>query len=177
MKQDRRIAKTRKAILEAFLQLTTQKDFKNITVKDITETADINRATFYYHFLDKYQVLDVLLEEQWMNPLLQKIDQLEQANEEAYRLILDELIFFQTDIMNTCQNSYEEYLPSIDIITERYLTEKLTQLFIKNNVNEQEAQIKSIFITGGILSFSKAYVRKQISDYNLMLTSLSIYTQ
>ena len=44
---DRRTRKTRKAINDAFWKLMREKDFEEITISDITETADIHRATFY----------------------------------------------------------------------------------------------------------------------------------
>lgn len=55
---DPRTVRTRKLIVEAFNQLIISKSFEQITVKDITEQATINRATFYAHFVDKYALLD-----------------------------------------------------------------------------------------------------------------------
>lgn len=55
---DRRTKKTIKAINEAFWKLMTQKDFSEISIRDITEEADIHRATFYLHYTDKYDWLE-----------------------------------------------------------------------------------------------------------------------
>lgn len=49
-KENRKIRYTRKAIKESFLELLKNKRFDQITVKEITELADINRATFYAHY-------------------------------------------------------------------------------------------------------------------------------
>jgi AcrR family transcriptional regulator len=35
-----------------------EKGFEGITVKDLTEKADINRGTFYIHYRDKYDLLE-----------------------------------------------------------------------------------------------------------------------
>lgn len=56
-KQDRRIRKTQKLLKESLLELMENKDFKNISVKDITELADLNRGTFYLHYADTYCLL------------------------------------------------------------------------------------------------------------------------
>ena len=56
-KQDRRIRKTQKLLKESLLELMEKKDFKNISVKDITELADLNRGTFYLHYADTYSLL------------------------------------------------------------------------------------------------------------------------
>ncbi len=55
--------RTRKLIMDAFMELSGKKEFKDITVKDITEEAMINRATFYYHFEDIYDLLERVLSE------------------------------------------------------------------------------------------------------------------
>jgi AcrR family transcriptional regulator len=38
--------------MDSFIDLSSKKEFKDITIKDITSEAMINRATFYYHFED-----------------------------------------------------------------------------------------------------------------------------
>ena len=55
---DRRKRRTRIAIQKACIELMQYKDFDTITISDIAERADINRATFYLHFIDKYDMLD-----------------------------------------------------------------------------------------------------------------------
>ncbi|HEY3371912.1 MAG TPA: TetR family transcriptional regulator [Prolixibacteraceae bacterium] len=57
-KKDPRVKRTRQSIEQAFLNLMTEKGFQALSVQDITEHAGINRATFYAHFPDKYDLLD-----------------------------------------------------------------------------------------------------------------------
>lgn len=60
---DRRKRKTREAIRQACLELINEKGFEAMTILDITERADINRGTFYLHYVDKYAMLDSYEEE------------------------------------------------------------------------------------------------------------------
>ena len=62
-KMDPRVFRTRKSIMDSFIDLSSAKEFKDITIKDITEEAMINRATFYYHFEDIYDLLEKALSE------------------------------------------------------------------------------------------------------------------
>lgn len=55
---DRRILKTRSVIKESLTSLMKEKSFDKITIKDITDKANINRATFYLHYMDKYDLLE-----------------------------------------------------------------------------------------------------------------------
>lgn len=57
-KPDRRKLRTQRQIREAFLSLVREKDLESITVNDIAQGADINRATFYLHYQDKYDLLE-----------------------------------------------------------------------------------------------------------------------
>ncbi|MBR6872708.1 MAG: TetR/AcrR family transcriptional regulator C-terminal domain-containing protein [Ruminococcus sp.] len=59
-KTDPRTAKTRRAIFEALAELLTEKELRKVTVHDISERAQINRVTFYNHFLDVYDLNDKL---------------------------------------------------------------------------------------------------------------------
>ena len=58
MTTDKRVVKTRKAITEAFMKLSLEKDVRKITVSDIAERAIINRSTFYLHYGDAKEVLE-----------------------------------------------------------------------------------------------------------------------
>lgn len=56
-KTDRRIIRTKRVIRDALADLIEEKGFERVTVRDLTEKADINRGTFYLHYQDKYDLL------------------------------------------------------------------------------------------------------------------------
>ncbi|TDM12248.1 TetR/AcrR family transcriptional regulator [Macrococcus lamae] len=49
-------------IEHAFLKLLEEHRFRNITIKMICEAAEINRSTFYAYYLDKYDMLDQMID-------------------------------------------------------------------------------------------------------------------
>jgi AcrR family transcriptional regulator len=59
---DPRVRRTRRSLQEALGALMERTDFENISVQDIAEEADLNRATFYAHYGDKYALLESLVE-------------------------------------------------------------------------------------------------------------------
>jgi AcrR family transcriptional regulator len=65
-KEDPRVKRTRALILTAFEALLAEKRFEAITVQDVTDKAEINRATFYAHFPDKYALLDYAIQKAFM---------------------------------------------------------------------------------------------------------------
>ncbi|MEH7458708.1 TetR family transcriptional regulator [Bacillus pseudomycoides] len=60
---DPRVKRTRQAIRDALISLIHEKSFDSITVQDIAEKATVNRATFYSHYYDKYDLLDKSIQE------------------------------------------------------------------------------------------------------------------
>jgi AcrR family transcriptional regulator len=59
-KPDRRIQRTRQSLRTALLTLIKEKGYDAISIEEITERANVGRATFYLHYKDKE---DLLLEE------------------------------------------------------------------------------------------------------------------
>ena len=60
-KQDLRVIWTKKMIIEAFLELISEKGYEAITIQEIADKAMINRATFYAHFKDKLDLYDYVM--------------------------------------------------------------------------------------------------------------------
>ncbi|MDR1093680.1 MAG: TetR/AcrR family transcriptional regulator [Clostridiales bacterium] len=68
IKEDLRIVKTRKSLLNAIEALLERRSFKHVTVNDLCEEALLSRAAFYTHFKDKYDLLDF-----WLTTVFEEI--------------------------------------------------------------------------------------------------------
>jgi AcrR family transcriptional regulator len=55
--EDRRSARTRKAIVSAFVALLFERRYDSIRVSEVIEKADVGRSTFYEHFRSKDDLL------------------------------------------------------------------------------------------------------------------------
>ncbi len=73
--EDRRVVRTRRLLREALLELIAEKAYKEITIRDLTDRADIGYATFFRHY---DSVDDLMLE-----ILTSIIGELESLAEEA----------------------------------------------------------------------------------------------
>ena len=60
---DLRIEKTERGIKNAFIELRSRKPLEKITVKELCESARINKSTFYAHYKDIYDLSDAMEEE------------------------------------------------------------------------------------------------------------------
>lgn len=105
---------TKKAIAQSLIELTKQKSFDKISVADITKACLLNRQTFYYHFQDKYELLDWIYYNETFMPLLEDIS-FENWNDRLAEL-LRKMKADQYFYMNTIQcseNYFQEYLLKI----------------------------------------------------------------
>ena len=68
----KRKQRTRNLLGTALLELVKEKKFDQITIQDITDLADLNRATFYLHYNSKEELLADSLEEHF-DELVQRI--------------------------------------------------------------------------------------------------------
>ena len=55
--ENRSVRNTRRRLREALLRLLEQKPLHEISVKELTELADVNRGTFYFHYQDIFDLL------------------------------------------------------------------------------------------------------------------------
>ncbi|MBP2078315.1 TetR/AcrR family transcriptional regulator [Oceanobacillus polygoni] len=146
-KTDPRILRTRKLIMDAFMELSGKKEFKDITVKDITTEAMINRATFYYHFEDIYDLLEKVLSEVLLVNLDCDFYQNNDLNEESLVKIFIAITNFQKSLSNRCHRGYEDTIA-------RIIREQLEVVLYKMLLNQNKIEVdEGLRITAVILSW------------------------
>jgi AcrR family transcriptional regulator len=157
-KTDPRVLRTRKLIMDSFIELSGKKEFKDITIKDITTEAMINRATFYYHFEDIYNLLEKVLSEVLLVNLNYELYQNDELDEEAYIRIFNAITNFQKSLSNRCHRGYEDTIA-------RIIREQLEIIFYKmllkqNRTEEDEAlKITAVILSWGIYGASVEWKR------------------
>jgi len=57
-KADRRVKYTKMVLQDSLVGLLKQKPITKISIKEICEAADINRSTFYAHYVDQYDLFN-----------------------------------------------------------------------------------------------------------------------
>lgn len=66
-KLDRRTRRTRAALGRALIQLLQKKPLQSITITELTNLADVNRATFYLHYHDVYDIYEQVKQEIYLS--------------------------------------------------------------------------------------------------------------
>lgn len=123
-KVDRRTLYTRMLIREALYELLKDKHLAQISVKEICERADINRATFYRNYMDIYDLYEKLEEELTSSSFAD-------GNIEAGRYKLLEIVYEN-------QFFYREFFES-----------RLESRYIKEVIDKMYNQMKELLISRG----------------------------
>lgn len=146
-KTDPRVIRTRKSIMDSFITLSETKEFKDITVKDITAEAAINRATFYYHFEDIYDLLEKALSEVLLVNLDSAVYENRRLDEETFTGIFEAVTNFQKAISHRCHSGYEETIA-------RIIREQLEVIFFKLLSKQHPAEkAQALSLTAVMLSW------------------------
>lgn len=93
-KVDRRVRYTKMVIRNSFVSLLKHTPLSKITIKEICEGADINRATFYAHYKDQYDLLKQL-EDEILNDINQYLNNFDYNNKESTHIeMIDNIIIY-----------------------------------------------------------------------------------
>jgi AcrR family transcriptional regulator len=105
-KMDPRAKRTRLLILNAFIALSEKKEFKDITIGDIAEKAMVNRATFYAHFADKYELLDTVISYNFREKMQKKLNGRAAFDQSTTRLLFLAICEYHQELSDLCSRNY-----------------------------------------------------------------------
>lgn len=129
---------TKNALAASMKKLMSKSPFSKISVGDICEGCGMNRKSFYYHFRDKYDLVNWIF----------YVDFIERMDWDACRSPWDMLValcrhfdaerqFYQNALQVEGQNSFREYFCGMV---------KPVLVFISNNMVEEENEKKDFYI-------------------------------
>lgn len=147
MKAEYRSAiRSRKMIRESFLELLKEKDISKITVTDIVNKADLNRSTFYAHYMDvraiteemENEVIDKMIEilkkfefKNFFNnptPLLLEVSRFLESNQDTYKILLK--VNDAETFLKKLKNEFAKYMMLDTDIPEYLKDSKMVNLRI-----------------------------------------------
>lgn len=112
-KVDPRVTRTRHAIEAAFVALWSAKPLHAITVRDITDHANVNRVTFYAHFRDKYALCDATVQSAYEDFLAEHIAPDAPLTQANFRQMVQATLAFMVDLRRGCLAPSEDFAPYV----------------------------------------------------------------
>lgn len=160
--RDRRVRKTKKALREGLSVLMAQKNIREISVQELSDLADLNRATFYLHYRDIYD-----LQQQIENEVVEEINAIMEQymptkeGDHPYPLFVALLTYIE-DNASLCKmllgkNSSRTFLDKLcTIVEERCLRTWLANYRVQEM--EEELSYFSSYIVYGYVAIIEKWV-------------------
>ncbi|MFZ7121614.1 MAG: TetR/AcrR family transcriptional regulator [Eubacteriaceae bacterium] len=161
-KVDRRVKYTKMVLKESFIELLERKEISRITIKEICENADINRATFYAHYSDQYDLLRKI-EIEMLNNINVYLAKIDKKNNNVNPVLQTEKLFeYLKENAKLCKLLLNErgdlsFQKQIMMLVYETIFAELTD---NNNITTEEAQYVYSFTITGCLGI----VQKWLND-------------
>ncbi len=119
-------------LAESFKELAAVKAIEKITIREITDRAEVIRPTFYNHFQDKYELLEWIMRRELIDPMKPLIAEgrLRDAVMLALEKMQEDRAFYLKAVQLEGQNSFAETLIACirELILSRVSPQKLRSL-------------------------------------------------
>ena len=162
--EDNRIRYTKRVIKEKFLELLDEKPINKITVTELCSKCEINRATFYRHYDDVYDLMNKL-EMQFTAELKDAIT----VSKDDYTISgfteeILEVILKNKDLSRILfsKRTGKEFLHDILVIAHNKCLEKWKQS--NKEVTENQVHYLCTFISNGTIGVLEEWIQKDYQD-------------
>ena len=132
-KLDPRVKRTRKLILQAFGSLLAEKGFETISVQDVTDKAQINRATFYAHFPDKYALLDYSISQMFKQEIEKRTLNACHYTPDNLRNLILAVCDFLSNIHSGCAQPHQQFESLVEGTIKTHIFELLSYWLTQTN--------------------------------------------
>jgi len=123
---DPRVVRTRQLLREALMGLLLEKSLQSVSVQDIAARATVNRATFYAHYVDKYALLNDMIDETFQQALAKHLPADAQLSPENVRLLLEAVCEYLAALYHSCSHSRaSQFEPLVEEAVKKQVTEVL----------------------------------------------------
>ena len=122
---DPRVKRTRELIVRAFNELVAEKGHTGLTVQEIAERATINRATFYAHFIDQYELFDYVISEAFREELRRRLPESPELSDENLKALVLAACDYLAGLNTACSRTDRQFRPLIEARVQGELYELL----------------------------------------------------
>lgn len=167
--------KTRNNLVNAFWDLYCQKDINKITIKEITDRAGYNRATFYIYFKNAQQVLDYV--EDQLYALMRKPSQKPQSDSDFESKLQEIVAQLDKNSRFLCVLLSENGDPKFASEFRQHLRRQITQIVESGDLETTvPLSVALDFLIGGLTNCLQIWYRERpnVSTEELVHSILQI---
>lgn len=176
-RQDPRVTRTERLLMDALMNLILEEGYDAITVRDIVQKAGMNRSTFYLHFRDKQDIMSHL-----ENDLLAQLTEALIDPTYSQESARSDYQTFGTPSKTAVAlfSHVEKYAPLYrTMLVERdfraRVTHSIRQDILPLMSHELDAAFGSNGIVGVIIHWLESGMAESVTDMSLWLTRMSLF--
>ena len=154
---------TKRALEQSLKNLLLKKPLTKITVGDITDDCGINRMTFYYHFIDIYDLVEWSCLEDAKRALDEKktYDTWQQGLLQIFKAVQENKPFILNVYRCVHREQVEKYLqPLVDQLLLNVINEEAAGITVRDEDKQFIAQVYSYMFIGLMLDWIKDDMRE-----------------
>ena len=155
-KLDPRVKRTRGLILQSFENLLAEKNFETISVQDVTYKAQINRATFYAHFQDKYALLDYSISQMFMQEIEKRTLNACHYSLDNLRNLILVVCEFLSHLHGDCAQSHQQFESLVETQIKKHIFELLSH-WLKQSKSKISTELPVTVATSAIYGLASHY--------------------
>lgn len=149
---------TKRKMAQALKELMAEKPLKRITIQDIVERSHMTRQSFYYHFQDIYEVLELICR-------YDLVDQIAYREEESFSHWMERLMeivetnkwFYRKMLQDMDWERMSDYLkPAVEAQIRRLVSGMLTEQETRSLSGGRELLID--FLTVSVIQYIFRYI-------------------
>ena len=129
---------TKTTMAEAMKTLMEEKPFSKISVGDICEHCGMNRKTFYYHFKDKYDLVNWIFQTEFLEMLrVQNYNSGWELLSDICKYLYSERAFYTNALQVEGQNSFRDFFATsiglilMEIMKDQFRSMEDSQYFVE----------------------------------------------
>lgn len=155
--KDIRKIRTRKYIIDAFFEVLKKKSFETIRISDITTKAMVNRATFYNHFADKYELFEVVTKEIIMENVRNQLAETTNFCQNTLTNVFVALTNYHNELYALCSYSYDEMASINETILRKEVEQVLFESLKLKYADRSKQEIQNMASIFSWMLYGAAY--------------------
>ena len=153
-------------LAEALLNLMKEKDFKNITITEITQKAGVSRMTYYRYYCYKEDILD-----DYMNGIIEEYKKAREKidKNDYYSLVKSafDLFYEYQDLIKALEKC------NFSTIAQNKINEYIT-IFYPNYREELIEEYRLYILSGALYNVGKTWINKGLKEDSATISKIFV---
>lgn len=167
--------RTNRVICEAFIDLLKHKPMEKISVRELCEAADINRATFYRYYMDLFDLYDRIVDDYFDRLFTHTVQ--EHGDQSSGKEHLETLVLNALETIEAEKRLSDHLFNSSSSRFVRKLAGQISEVSIGHNPEDTsedalKLRYKLDFLSGGIVAIVTRWLRDDCRTDKTMLARI-----